>query len=468
MGHRHEVVLAAHARHHAPVFQRIGRGRTQRGGDHAGVEEAGMAALHALQGLIASVQLVDLADPAHADRAALVVGQVAQPLVELRRAQVERTVQVLAFGLQRGVVDGQGAAVLDALHQPQIVMHLAPDHAGLHQPSEALVEHLAAAIQADVERGQPAAFEHGGVAGQARIQRVQDLPVAGVVGVPQHQRVADGVGQRADADLQRATIADQRAGIQADGVIGVADRLPRQPEQIGVGRRRGDHQVEEAHIHRGRAAEVGQLRVDLGDHQRTRQAACGHRIEGVLGDVVVARQRQPAVVRAHRHLLHDGVRRALRHRVGSVGVVEAGIAALRLRGAEQGTGLHVELFHLHVRRQAVADHRIGIGQAREVVTEMALRERRHEAGFQPAGGRLGRVQRQRGVDLQRPRRVVLDPGIQRVEQSMRFAQGQRRADAQRAVHPLQQPVGGRVEVGKVIGHPAPSCRVMRAITAFPV
>ncbi|MNV31407.1 hypothetical protein D3C71_1227120 [compost metagenome] len=230
---------------------------------------------------------------------------------------------------------------------------------------------------------------------------MQQLPVARVVGMPQHQCVADRIGQRADADLQRAAIADQRAGVQANGVVGIANRLSRQPEQVGVGRWRGDHQVEEAHVHRRRTTQVGQLRIDLGDHQGAWQAARDHRIQRVLGDVVVARQRQAAVVRAHRDLLHDGVRGALGHRVGGVGVVEAGVAALCLRGAEQGAGLHVELFHLHVRRQAVAEHCVGVGQAGEVLAEMTLRERRHEAGFQPARGGPGRVQRQRGVDLQR-------------------------------------------------------------------
>ncbi len=257
MCHRHEVVLAAHAGHHTAIVQRIRHRRTQRGGHHAGVEEARVPALQAFQCLVATVQLVDLADAAHADRAALVFRQRAQPFVELRRTQVERTVQVLTFGGQGGVVDGQGAAVFDALHQRQVVVHLALDHAGLHQAAEALVEHFAAAVQADFERFQSADFLHQRVAGQLRIQRMQHAAVARVVGVAKHQRMAERVGQRADADLQGAAVAHQRAGIQANGVVGITDRLPRQAEQRRVRRRWGDHQIEERHIDRGRATQVG-------------------------------------------------------------------------------------------------------------------------------------------------------------------------------------------------------------------
>ncbi|KAG0755735.1 hypothetical protein G6F22_020517 [Rhizopus arrhizus] len=84
MCHRHEVVLAAHPGYHAAVIQRVRDRRTQCGGHHAGVEEARVAALQALQCFVAAVQLVDLADATHADRAAFVFRQRAQPFVELR------------------------------------------------------------------------------------------------------------------------------------------------------------------------------------------------------------------------------------------------------------------------------------------------------------------------------------------------------------------------------------------------
>ena len=89
------------------------------------------------------------------------------------RAQIERAVEILAFLGQPGVVGGVGAAVGQALHQRQVVMHLAPDHAALHQLAEALVEHLAAPVQAGFERLQPADLAHQWMLRQRRIERVQ-------------------------------------------------------------------------------------------------------------------------------------------------------------------------------------------------------------------------------------------------------------------------------------------------------
>jgi hypothetical protein len=134
------------------------------------------------------------------------------------------------------VVGGVGAAVGQALHQRQVVMHLALDHAGLHQLAEAFVEHLAAAVQADLERLQSADLRAPADARPAADPAHAALAVARVVGVAQHQRMAERVGQRADADLQGAAVAHQRAGVQADGVVGIADRLPRQAEQPDRGR----------------------------------------------------------------------------------------------------------------------------------------------------------------------------------------------------------------------------------------
>ncbi|KAG1252251.1 hypothetical protein G6F66_015231 [Rhizopus arrhizus] len=88
---------------------------------------------------------------------------------------------------------------------------------------------------------------------------------------------------------------------------------------------------------------------------------------------------------------------------------------------------------------------------------MALRERGHEARFQAIAARLRRVQRQRGIQRQGPRRILLDACIQRIEQPMRLAQCQRRPDPQRPVHARKQPVDGGVQVGEVFGHARWSC-----------
>ncbi|MNN57137.1 hypothetical protein D3C81_1721050 [compost metagenome] len=103
--------------------------------------------------------------------------------------------------------------------------------------------------------------------------------------------MAEGVGQRADADLQRAAVANQGAGMEADGVVGIADRLPWQAEQVRVRTGRHHDQVEEIRLHRGGATEPRQHWVHFGDQQRTWQAACLDGVQRVLGDVVVAGQR---------------------------------------------------------------------------------------------------------------------------------------------------------------------------------
>ena len=448
MGHVHEVVLPTHTRHHAAVFQSIGDGGAQRRRHHAGVEEAGLLALQAGERFMAALQFVDQADAAHADGAALVVGQVAQPLVERGRPQVERAVQVFAVALQPGLVAEIGSAVGDAPHQGFVIHHLAPDHAGFDQPLESFVDHLAAAVQADGEGVQSAAGEHGGVPLQLRVQGRQHAPVGGIVGVAQHERVAQRIGQCTDADLQRAAVAHQRAGVQADGVVDVRHRLARQPEQRRIGALRAHDDVEIGVLDRCRAADPGQLRVDFRHQQRARQAACEVRIDRVLGEVVVARERQARAAGLACDLLHDDVERAVGERPRDVRVIEAGIQALCGGRAQQGTALHVELLHLHVRGQCVALHRPHVVQAREVVAEMARGEGRHESSLQSLATRR-RIEREGGVERPGARRVRRAACIQRIEQAVRLADAQRCADAQRAVGVGQDQVDGFVEVGEV-------------------
>ena len=80
-----------------------------------------------------------------------------------------------------------------------------------------------------------------------------------------------------------------------------------------------------------------------------------------------------------------------------VRVIEAGIQALCGGRAQQGTALHVELLHLHVRRQCVALHRLYVRQAREVVAEVACSEGCHEASLQPLATRRW-IEREGGVE----------------------------------------------------------------------
>ena len=107
--------------------------------------------------------------------------------------------------------------------------------------------------------------------------------------------------------------------------------------------------------------------------------------------VVVAGQRQAVAAGFACHFLQDGIGAALGHAGGSGGVVETGVAALRLRGIQQRTGLHVELFHLDVRGQGITLHRLHIQQCGEIIAKMTLRERLQETPFKTGCGR-GRIQ----------------------------------------------------------------------------
>src|SRR3546814_16062103 len=78
-------------------------------------------------------------------------------VVEVLRAEIERAVQELAVAFHEFPVALAGRAVVDALHQRQLVDHAAAHHAALDQQFETLVDHLAAAVQALFERPQATA-----------------------------------------------------------------------------------------------------------------------------------------------------------------------------------------------------------------------------------------------------------------------------------------------------------------------
>jgi hypothetical protein len=73
--------------------------------------------------------------------------------------------------------------------------------------------------------------------------------------VAQQQRIHDRIAEFADADLQRAAIAHQAAGVQADGVVDGGQRRVRRREQVVVVARMIEQQVE------GVRADVGARRA---------------------------------------------------------------------------------------------------------------------------------------------------------------------------------------------------------------
>ena len=84
--------------------------------------------------------------------------------------------------------------------------------------------------------------------------------------MPQEQRVDERVAQLADPHLQRAAIAHQRAGIEANGVLGGGERRIGWREQVIVVARVIDDEVELLGRELRRPAHEGHLRVRLADH----------------------------------------------------------------------------------------------------------------------------------------------------------------------------------------------------------
>ena len=105
-------------------------------------------------------------------------------------------------------------AVVDQLLQHGVAEDFAANDAGLDQLEEAVDEHLGAAVQPSSKRPRLAPRQAVGA------QALEDAPVLLAVAIAHDQALADGVAQRADADLQRAAVLHQAGGVQADGVVG--------------------------------------------------------------------------------------------------------------------------------------------------------------------------------------------------------------------------------------------------------
>ena len=84
--------------------------------------------------------------------------------------------------------------------------------------------------------------------------------------MPQEQRVDERIAHLADAYLQRAAVAHQRAGIEPDGVLGAGERRIGWGEQVVVVARVVDDEVELLGSELRRFAHEGHLRVRLADH----------------------------------------------------------------------------------------------------------------------------------------------------------------------------------------------------------
>jgi hypothetical protein len=170
--------------------------------------------------------------------------------------------------------------------QRQRIEGAAAQDAGAVQLEQLIDEHLAGREQT-VRKGRLAAAradERGRIRGA---ERLEDCPPGAVLLVTQEQGVDERVAELADADLQRAAIGHQSAGVQPDGVLDAAERGVRGCEEVVVVVRRVDEKVEALRVDLCVTCHEGHLRVRLTDQHDV--TACGaralHERQHVHGDV---------------------------------------------------------------------------------------------------------------------------------------------------------------------------------------
>ncbi len=362
VGLRDEVVLPADAADDAPVREPVGDQRAAERDHHGRVHESRVAALRQLALPARAQQLVREADRHHREQCAPGIRHLAQLAVEGLRAQHEGAVQQHAFGFDAPLQDPLVVEVEEAVH-----------------------EHLGDGIEPVLER--PVAAERGLHPREARAQAgVLERPAPGaVLAMAQRHRVHDGVAQFADADLDRAAVAEQHAVGERDAVVRGRDRQVGRAEQLVVAARVVHDEVEGRGGHLGRAEHERHVAVDLADDRDliARTAPFGERRQQVHGDVGVgAEARAPAVgAGPQRDLLRDDVGARGQDRARDVRVVDARVPLLRLRRMQPGARLHEEFLDADVCRDGARGERIRPLRVRPA-GEHALGHRPDEAPFQ--------------------------------------------------------------------------------------
>ena len=248
--------------------------------------------------------------------------------------------------------------------------------------------------------------------------------------------MAGSVTEIADADLQGAAVAHQCRGTHTDRVVDRGDRRMRYRERTVIQIRRIQHDVEIGLGDLGIIAEPRHLAIDLRHCQPRPFDILEHRHD-LQRHVRIAGQAQapPAFVLAQRDRLQQQVHAARQHVARHMGVVAADVVLLPHRIVQSRTALDVELDDANIRRQRLRLQRIEILQPR-IVAPHALADRPQHALFQ-IGRATRRVQRQRGDDVQRDRRIFHRPLIQGIEQRIRLTDAQRRAHHQALAEPPQ-------------------------------
>ena len=278
--------------------------------------------------------------------------------------------------------------------QRRPVVHRTADDALVDQPQQTVGHHLAAAVEALVETAGAAFALDQRPVFVGQIERVQQGAVVIVVLLATQGVMHQGVTQGADADLQRAAVTDQRAGVQADKMVLQIHRHIGRAEQPGVPLRviQQDVHVGEPLSHPGVVFHERQIAVHLphGDDGFTGVAAGlehGQQFQRhfrVAGETVIVAVLAIGPRTARQQLRHH-VHAARVQVTGGVGVVDADVMALRAVAAQHAARLKEKLEHPDVVGQLIFLGGLQVVQL-FIVTEHPLREGLQKTLFQIAAG----------------------------------------------------------------------------------
>ena len=421
VGLGNKVVLPAHATEHAATFQLVGNPGAEQGHHDRTVDEPRIQTLQTLEFFL-PVQLVDVADARHVERLTLGEGHVLQALVKTTRANEKTAMDRNAVGLGR-IIEQAGICLFLRRH---IRVDLAPHNPRIRQHQQAVDEHFAATIKAFGKR-LDAPFTADQRRPAVHIEVGQQQPIGFVIGLARKQGGGQRIAHRTDTDLQGAAIAHQGAGMQADKMVLETHR------HIRCGEQRAavlfiEQVVERIHAQLRIPRHVGQIGVDLADHQHgfPGGATLGDHRQQVEGDIGVAAQAQPVgVLGAAGHQLRHQVQAGGVDIARGMAVVAADVVLLRGLAVKQATGLHEKLLDVDIRRQAVL---VQIGEIIQlgIIAKHPLGKRFQEALLQAIAQRRA-TQAQGGVNRQRPLRQLGDTSVQRVDEQIGLAQAQGQA-----------------------------------------
>ena len=409
-----KVELTANAAHHLAVTGRIGDDGAKQCDHHGAIDET----------------RINARPPPLIDTAIERIGEADRPHLEafspVFRHGAQRSVEIAAFqeegGVQHGAID------------------LALQHIRLFQLQETIGQHFAGTIETGLE-GFVLAGQGFAIAGmQGRRERRENV----ILLLAQDQPLGDGIADRTDADLQRAAIGHQPCRLQADRLVGQADRAFRGREQLEIRRFAIEHMREFMRAHQRRlAAHEGHLRIHLADQHEV-GPALGPRLEQIGRDVGIAAQavERPGIACLFCHQLANDIDAAIENIALGIGIIGANIILLRPPDAAPAPGKEEEFIDPDIVRQRTLAQRRRIGQ-RRIGTKQPLHRRFEKAPLQPAAERRP-FQGERRENRQIQGGIGHCPRHQGIDDMIGFAQPERQGQHDPSSDRINDRIGNRI------------------------